>query len=311
MISCRARAALVLILVGATLLGCTRGDDPGDVRPEDVGIDLTAAVDPDAGTIVFPAARFGLTAEEQQLLVTAFTVMRSRCAQGLGVDWRADPVVRYSTLEEASHFFGVWTEAHAARFAFVAPMTNADLVANGYVPEGSVPVHDGSPEQADLGAGSEIGAHNAALSEEDLERAMTCNDDEAVARFSQAQIEQPPGARRIGVVMQGLAELPEAEQVYADLDRCFEEHGLTPDPEAPGMPEGWELVIDEEQISLALQTVACKTEVDLVPRLADLVAEQQAPILAEYADELVAYRADLDTLVAEARAVVADAQAQQ
>lgn len=55
--------------------------------------------------------------------------------------------------------------------------------------------------------------------------------------------------------------------------------------------------------------VECKSQIDFVERLADLMAQQQAPVLVEYADELLAERATADAVVAEARAVLAAAQA--
>jgi hypothetical protein len=93
-----------------------------------------------------------------------------------------------------------------------------------------------------------------------------------------------------------------------DLDACFVREGMEPDPEFLYVPLGADpTVIDETQISLALATVACRDEVDFTRRVADVLAQQQAPIIVAYLDELVEQRADLDESVRQARAIL-DAQ---
>lgn len=304
----RVTSAVAVVVAVVLVGGCSGRPDPARDTGDGAGLDVTAQTDPETGSVVFPIDRFRPSAEEEALLVTASTLLLAECAQRAGVDWRASPVVRYSTLYDASHYFGVWTEDLAARFAFVSPMTNADLIANGYAEEGELAVHDGSSDQPDTAAWPEVGAHNGALSEADMEVVRACGDAEA-NQFTAVVQAAVPGQRKVTAAMTELDTLPEVQEVYRDLDACFDDVGLRPDPDAPGFPQGWALEISEEQIELALRTVACKSEVDFVRRLADQVAALQAPVVAEYADELVAARQRTDELVAKARAMVAEAQA--
>lgn len=276
----------------------------------DVGIDLSSSTDPSTGAIVFPADRLDLTEEEREVLSAASTIEIARCAQEQGVDWWASTQSGYSTLYSSSTNFGVWTEDQASRFAFSMPSTNADMIANGIVEDGSLPVHDGSAEQPDLSSNREIAAHNSSLDDDALEVVRSCGQSEQAERFSPVAVITGPWWSEITAVRTDFSALPAVTAIYDELDGCLEDAGLTPDPEKPGLPVGADdESLDEEQIRLALQVVQCKTSIDFVPRLANLVAEQEAPVLVEYAQDMVANRAEADAIVAEARAVVDAAQA--
>lgn len=302
-------AGLVALLMLAGCADDTPRAETVDAFP-DVGIDLTSTVDPTSGAIVFPYERLDLSEEERAVLGSASAILAAQCAQDRGVDWRAASVSTYSTLYDSSIYFGVWTTDQASRFAFAPPMTNADLVANGTVEAGTLDGAVGTPEQPDL---SELRAaleHNATVSETDREIVAECGSSDEVNRLQGVSLFSGPWNSKLGEAMQSFDALPEVEEIYAELDGCLVDAGLTPDSDNPGFPRGADFNrIDEEQIRLALQVVECKSQIDFVERLADLMAQQQAPVLVEYADELLAERATADAVVAEARAVLAAAQA--
>lgn len=304
---------LIGLFVALSTGGCSKAAPSQEATTyPDVGIDLTSTVDPVSGAIVFPYDRLTPSEEESALMFAAEDVLIARCAQERGVDWRAVPVSTYSTLYDSSIYFGVWTEGQANRFAFTLPSTNADLVANGAVEPGALEVHLGTPEQPDLSGIRAVLEHNSTVSEADREVVTECGQSPEIERISGLELFSGPWNSKLSVAMQSFDTLPEVEAIYAELDTCLAEAGLTPDPDSPGHPLGAEVDrIDEEQIRMALQVVECKSQIDFVPRLADLEAQLEAPVLVEYADELLEARADTDALVAEARAVLASAQTER
>ena len=76
-------------------------------------------------------------------------------------------------------------------------------------------------------------------------------------------------------------------------------------PTYPGFITADTQLINEEQITLALQTVECKARINFTQRAADIIAERQIPIIEEHAEELVAAREKWDATVAEAKEYIA------
>ena len=98
----------------------------------------------------------------------------------------------------------------------------------------------------------------------------------------------------------------EWKDALGEYRQCLVDKGIEPDPDDKfGVVGQNSRAIDAEQISLALEVVACKDAVKLVDRLAAQIAAFQAPIIDKYATDLVAHRARLDAVVVEAREYLA------
>lgn len=240
-------------------------------------------------------------------------IRASSCAAKQGVDylpWNDVFPVEYTY----SNYFGVWTEEIAAKFAFVSPSPPSDLAGNGFLIDGKPAAYDLSDDPV-VQRRDMVMDSRGSLTDPEWEVISDCLDEPNAAQFDLiAAIGDGPWLREFGDVEIGFMQSPEAQEVETDYEDCLAGRGLEPHPgpETPGLVKGtdWNS-INAEQIELALEVVACKDEVDYVQRLADALAAKQAPIIEEYASELVAHGQKLDDLLAEADEVVAEYKATQ
>ncbi|WP_448062438.1 hypothetical protein [Cellulomonas hominis] len=292
------RAVLGLLCTTAILAGCTDVDtsDAGQtsqpVAPS--GLVLGPVLDETTGAVILPYDRFVASHEEIDQLAAAGTVLLSICARAAGVGFLAPDVSFYDTTYDSEEYFGPWTVGQAERFGFVMPMTDADLIANGIVPD-TIGYFDRPPHP------------NTALTEQDWEVVDACEEPEGADQFDEPQMRVGPWEEQIRAIDETLARQPDVVTALDELAACYAEVGLEPDPEQPWRVEGADGgVISEEQVRLALQVVDCKTRVDFTARVARVHADLQAPIIVEYADELVAKRERIDAAVAAARVLIAE-----
>ena len=261
------------------------------------GLDVSPGLDRQSGAIIFPHERFTLSLKEQDILNAALTYSMRECVTSQGISY--SPVSGgWDPIYDASNYFGVWTTTMAERFAFVNPMTQADMRANGVTING-VPIPDST-------APPPAWASNNFNSDEALTAIDGCLTLPESARFDSLQFTPGPWAAEFGNVSDRAPQTQEWKDAVGEYRQCLLDKGIEPDPEGElgvvGQNSG---TIDAEQISLALEVVACKDQVKLVERLAGQIAAFQAPIIDEYATDLVAYRAQLDAVVAEAREYLA------
>ena len=266
-----------------------------DVTPTPYsGSPLESEVIPETAVIVFPGDRFQPSREESALLLQASVLVTAECAQARGVDWRAMPMSPYSSVYDASNYFGVWTVAIAREFAFSPPMTERDLLG------------DDAPISAEQAA---VGEANTWITEAEQAIVHECASPES-NRFSAAVSSSGSGEwnAALEASTRGFDTNEDVLAAYADLNACFRDVGLEPDadPDSRGFPLGADAeAVDDEQIALALQVVYCKTQVDFVPRLAAIMAALQAPVIEQYLPDLTAQRGRIDEAVAEARELIA------
>ncbi|MBD7982918.1 hypothetical protein [Oerskovia merdavium] len=262
------------------------------------GIDTTASVDPVNGVVKFPGDRYAqLTLNDQILLNLASSHVESECASAAGV--HIDPLdVKPSAVYDISDLFGVWTSDVANRFAFVPPMTQADMKANGISVD---------RQQADDSSTRTARFYGDLTSDE---RAIVdeCRESDDWQRFNPGNAYKPgPWTQPLADAVEDALTSGESKTVIAEYHGCLDSKGLTPDPESPFAVKGANrTVVSQEQIVLALDVVACKDETDMVQRLADVVAERQAPIITEFEAELVASRVKLDDALTSARTYLAE-----
>jgi hypothetical protein len=289
------RFALSLASV-AVLGGCAAGEvtGPTSMPTEINGISLLAELDRETGAVVLPYDRFSLSYEETNVLAAAGSVVVSNCAHDRGVNFvPAD----YSSdsIYESEDYFGPWTIDQAKRFAFVPPMTDADLAANGIT----------SPAESERG---DSVPPNSSLTEADWGVIDDCAATPEMDEYTEALSEQGPWGEPIQAVADSLMDDQRARAVLQDLTGCYDARGLshasTEEPWLPGGASGSE--ISEGQIQLAVAVVECKDEVDFTERMADLEASLQAPIIVQYADELSARRQLIDAAVLDARSLLSE-----
>ena len=186
----------------------------------------------------------------------------------------------------------------AERFAFVTPMTEAEMRANGVtingepIPESTSPARtlpSNNVEDPEVQAG--------------IER---CLAEPEMSRFD-FQLPPSPWAADADAAYDSAVQSQEWKDAVADYHECLRDKGMEPDLRDNQLSVVGEdsSVIDAEQISLALEVVACKDQVKLVERLAGQIAVFQAPIIDEYAVDLTALREYIDQFVADSQAYLA------
>lgn len=286
------RAGIAAISVFAVFIaGCGSAEESQTSR----GIDVTASVDPNTGRVVLPADRFNLTEEEQDTLLTASSGATAACARNAGLKWTGwltnDGDYSTSDMWDA---FGPWTPEMAKKFGFVTPMTSSGLITQGIIEK---PADYEEPDPP-----------NIALTEAEIDKVgKRCRSDAGVKKFSvENVVTQGPWDSQLGDTSQIVRNQSDAKKIFSELKVCYAAKGMEFDDSRPGYVVGADSqTIDETQISLALKVAECQTEVDSTNRLATLMAEYQAPIIEKYADELVARRAAIDKVVAEAKDYIA------
>lgn len=289
----RAGAAFATI---AVISGCaaTKGDSQ-ETYVSSSGLDVSADVDSVDGSIVFPADRFVLSDKELDLLRSAQSYAIADCVQEKGLVYTPfEP--SYDEVYDASNYFGVWTVAVAERFGSVKPMTVADMRANMIDVEGGLPEPTG--ESTPWGFES---------------------DDEELVASAYAECASRPEAENLAPeTPKGPWNAPlaaayetarESERSRAALDdyhQCLREQGLEPvNGSSAGVKGQDPRAISAAQIELALQVVECKSESRFVERMAAEIAVAQAPIIDEYASELVAQREALEDSIRAAQELLA------
>lgn len=284
-----------LVLVLGTAAACAAPAEQEESLASVRGIDMSPELNPATGAVVLPADRFVETMTEMDILATASAVVVSACAAERGVTF-TPPGLSSDPIYASEHYFGPWTRDQAQRFGFVTPMSDADLVANQIV-------HGEAAERDGANGGP---APNGGLTEEQWLVVDSCQDDPRLEQFGEALTHAGPWHEEFRAVQGQLLEEKAAQDALAELRSCYEDAGLTiADDAVPWVPRGANgREITEEQIRLALAVVQCKEEVGFTARMAAAEAELQAPIVADYADELVASRAQLDEALAAARALL-------
>lgn len=280
-----ARGGAVLAVTALAVAGAWSGmraldAPPGDLQPAGTSTpapspadaDLHAQVDPEAGTITFPMARYDLTAEEWATVGLARSWEMKRCAEaevGRPIAWETtipgDP--------PSDRTFGVWDLEEAQTYGYAVPPA---------------------------------GARTAGPVDPDVPLAVweACGRTEAVRAMSPELDGSYELADALLQAHETAAASEESRAAVADWTACLARHGLEP----AGGDSGYAVAgattsrWDRDSVALAVTDVRCKTEVDFVPRMADAEAAAQAPVLMLFRDEL-------DARIAHMRAVVPVAEA--
>lgn len=296
----RARPAVFLAVLALGLGGCGANSEPPTApsrAASNSGLDVSAAVDRETGSIIFPDARYSLTVPEANIILDAGDRTIAACINDNGISYAAPPAT-WDPLYDISNYFGVWTVPVAERFAFVVPMTTADMHANGVKVNG-----EPAPEATDR---EEAWRSNDLTSDEAAKVVAECILLPEVQRFDLESLRPGPWQVEFNAAFDLARQSHEWENVLEEYHLCLTEKGIEPDTEdglaVIGQDDG---EVNAEQITLALEVVDCKDKVKLVDRLAGEIAAFQAPTIDKYATDLVAYRVQLDNMLVEAREYLA------
>ena len=311
------RVAALTACLTAFLTGCGSADGTVAVAgsPTETnaasGLDLTAHINPQNASVSLPSDRLLVTTSEEEIIRTAEFAAVAVCVRAKGVPWPSAHHPNDDPVLNAWHRYGPWTADIAQKFAFVKPMTERGLITQGIViPENLEPIFE------------PLLIVN--LTETQLAASDECYKDPQVLQFNGASLYNPgPWMDAVLDSYTLIDSDPRAQELFDELGTCYAEYGMEMDPENPGFVVGanttanaryWidengqpaseptdEPVITEEQVIMALQTVECKDSIDFTNRIANLIAEKQAPGVEKYSEELVSQRQHIDDLVASAR----------
>jgi hypothetical protein len=243
--------------------------------PTPTEADRHADVDPVAGTITFPLARYDLTAEEWSTVWLARSWEMKRCAEsevGRPIAWEtAVPGEPHS-----DRTFGVWDLEEAQEYGYAVP------------PEGG---RSGGAADADV----------------PMSVWEACGQSPTVQAMSPEIEGSYELAAALGRADEAAKASEAARAAVADWTACLARHGLEP----AGADSGYAVAgastsrWDQDSVVMAVADVRCKTEVDFVPRMADAHAAAEAPVLLVFREELEARLAHQRQAVAAAEAYLA------
>lgn len=254
----------------------------------------STSIDTASGAIVFPVDQYGLSASEDEYVTSAESIEMSLCASKDSVDFRPTPPV-IDIANTVSTIFGPWVKSYTAKYGFVPPESDADLVANGVKGAPRVKLH-----------GFASLRHNGTLTDSDWEVVNKCRD---LTLDGDALAPPGPWSKPASTAATAALAGDKAQAIESDYNACLRSNGLEPDAGSPGFVRGADVnVISPQQIALALTVVDCKTKVHYVQRLSDLVDDAQAPIVAKYHKELVAQRQRIDAALEKSKRLIADYQ---
>ncbi|GIG20633.1 hypothetical protein Cch01nite_13570 [Cellulomonas chitinilytica] len=279
--------ALAVALGAAPAMRFVADDATPAVLPEDSEV----VIDTTDGTITLPLDRYSLTEQEQAEVVQASALAMRACAADRGYEI-TDPVSE-SLLDPATEpnpvgdrRFGVWWLPSAEQFGYGV----------WGVPAQRYGVAKRVEDEARTGEQQAI-----------LDR---CGETPAVQQFwpSTELSEVPPD------FIEQAVQSDAGQLVLREWGDCLASHGLYRD-EGRGRwavtdgkrNSGDTLVANGGPLdeTSAVVDARCKEDVELVPRLAQMVADLQAPFIEAHRGELTAVRARLDVALHSAREYVA------
>lgn len=294
---------LALLLPALALAGCT---DTTDDAAAMTGVVLDAELDPGASSIAYPIDHFFATRDDSEVLGFASQIAAAACAAEQGVHYKI-PTRETPVEYDQDTLDGPWTIAQAERFAFVMPMTDADLRGNGVVGAPEAPVEEPSTDRtlADVPDDSP--------EREIVEECFRVNAE--TVDYESAQNPAGSWVLELETAVSVAQHSAEADDLRSELRACYLSSGVAVDEAAftsgvlgdtAGAAGADSSRIDAEQIVLAVAVVGCKDEVQYTERAAQLIAEAQVPVVLANLDELRAFAENLAQTRAEAEEVIAE-----
>ena len=300
-------ACLSALLLAA---GCSAPDaetapDPSEAARA-AGVRLEAELDPATGAIGLPVEQFLTPRDDSEVLGAAAQVAVAACAAEQGVHY-AIPV--RATPEEYTQdtLDGPWTVSQAERFGFVQPMTDEDLRGNGIV---------GAPAAGPTAARTARTLGDLPSDSPDRAVVEACAAEESTTEeFRLVESPTGPWFAELDAAVRKAQTSEAAVTLRGELRACYEQRGIAVDGAAfdsgqlgatAGVTGADPSRIDEQQVNLALEVVACKTQVRYTERAAGLIAQAQAGVVTDHLEEFGALAEQRDAARAKAETILSD-----
>lgn len=294
---------LLGIFIGVSGCSSTPSESPQSDQTQVEGIAIVPELNTATGVLKLPLDPFGESEEEEGTLNTAHTIEMAKCASDQGVEYLVEPEFPPSVQQiyAQRNYFGPWTVEQAERWGFVEPMSLKDLIANGILP-------DDTPA-TDTFLPPEVGKRTVFdLTEDEFEVVRNCNE-EAGNHFSEPLRHDGGWWQEYEPLEFNYQRNKDAVALVDELGACFSENEMVPEYRegTPWYPQGARGDrIDEVQIRMALQVVACKDSINFTQRMAQVEASEQVPLIEKYAAEMIAKRELIDAAVVAAKKVIAE-----
>lgn len=261
-------------------------------------IDYDAFISHEDSMVILPADRLLLTEVERRYLLSTFSAAMNVCAQHKGVALRDVKPSDKATVEESFREFGPWNREFAQKYAFLKPGTEGQMRVN-YGREGTLLLPPTEEEEKAADPNSLIDAKVQSDIREE------CND--AGERFYPGHYESKgPWLSELSAQLDSLKTDKEIKPILRELQQCYEAAGIEWDDQYPGQAKNVSYKnLRSEDIALAVKAAECHEKLKATERIVKRWAELQKPIIEKYADELVADRKKIDTVMKEAREYVA------
>jgi len=289
----RVAAGIAGVLILAALAACT-GAPPPAGAPVTLSLSTSdvapyagahAELDPAKGFIVEPLDAYAMSFADTRLIESANDVLIDRCMRKAGYANVLTRLDRSREHQAENRRFGIWSPQLAAAYGYGLPPRSDegdDLLA------------------AQSAAWGEVWK-NCYRTTETLP-ALRYDSADAFAQDSVIAV----GERGYNEADRYASEAPDWTRARHDWWSCLEKEGLTP---RKGVEE-WSPVVPsdpEAAIRTATIDVACKQQVDFIPRMTDLETSYQAAYIAKHEAALETQRAAVRKVVQHAKAILRSA----
>ncbi|MFC5369428.1 hypothetical protein [Arcanobacterium bovis] len=235
--------------------------------------------------VTLPSDRYNLTESDRQTLLSAASVATAKCArEKLGIPWVGWRITDMADGKNIAFTeFGPWTKALATQNAFDNPSLTT--------------THTQKPA-------NHPGNLNGMIPDDQVKKMRdTCKDEPDVSKFEFENIAPSgPWTTPLANTRYELMKDQRAQAVVKEIEQCYAEKGLQSKKEAPGYVEGFTAEDRTPQaFAAAIKAAECQEKLNATPRLVEIWAELQAPIITKYADELIAQRQKIDKTLSDAK----------
>ncbi|MFC5369426.1 hypothetical protein [Arcanobacterium bovis] len=266
------------------------------------GLNLKADVDFKTGRVTLPLDRFAASNEEEALINSARSGGMAKCAhEKLGIPWKT-PLIKGDPDAAVWNELGPWIKERAERLGYaMRPMTKPYVGPKAMSQE----EYEKSIQYEREHPVIDPDNPNSQISEQDFEKMQEeCSSNPETDKYPYSAM-YIPEVGKVASSSDDFGQSAKIKAVLEELKQCYITAGYKPSEDFRGSIEGARPeIIDAEQIKMALVEVDCKTKINAVPRVAEALAELQAPMIEKYANELVENRRRIDEMVQQAREFV-------
>lgn len=310
------RLGLVGVVVLALVVaGCTQGssDAPAGGSPSksaEVPKAIAPIVDRETGNLAPGSSRFGANDYYAYLLAAVQSDVQDTCMKDGGYKGPLTSFDPPSEMYKVEVSLSPWLEEHAALYGFFPPQPLGDLMGNGIAPETF-----SEQEVKDQAAKAkrrteEYIAFQDQLESPEYQGALgACESDPEVTKWANLDIDAKSSGPWLEEFQAGwIAAFKDEDmrEIKADYVACLEDNDLAAtDPESIAYEDMFEVqgqsyeVIDEQQVRLAVQVVACKDQTQASERMMTVWSQYEAGTYLEYEQELIEARDYIEGIKAE------------